>query len=327
MHFTHDSQDRVDGLCAEPSSPQGSLILSYSQVETFQQCPRRWWLVQRADTPQAPKETLILGNAVHRSIEADLKGRVDGAPPTTWEQLMTVFDEVFASTLAEDDPTNIISESQRVVLRAHGTAVLETYVKRVAPQVTPVEVERKFAFPHPNDPSVTFIGRMDAVTERPAWGRTIVDWKVPLRAWKPGDEHRRVQAAAYLWADQQHLLAEGNDSRTASSRVTFVTFPPSVQSVTSSVDAVDVPTRYLDVRVTSRTQSQLHHYAGLVLSVASRIRTGELLGKEAFPARTSGLCPWCEVRGACPTGQRYVRMRGLTPQVPELPLEDGSAGG
>ncbi|HEX6798316.1 MAG TPA: PD-(D/E)XK nuclease family protein [Ktedonobacterales bacterium] len=295
-------------------APKETLALSHSQVETFSQCPRRWWLLKRAGVRRAPSESLILGLAVHTAIEVDLRARLEGeAHPMAAATLDAPLAAAFAALYAEEDPTGLIAPDRRELLQEQGRAVLRAY-ERIASRMRPVEIEREFAFPHPDDPSITFTGRMDGVTQ-PDHGtqeRTIVDWKVPRRPWQPGEEDRRIQAAAYLWA-------EARMGWERSARFTFVTFPPADPRASESNG--EAGPRTVDARPTYRTPGALNAYARLVRDTAARIRELEPWGEEGFPARTSGLCPWCEVRGACPTGQRYVRTRGLTPRVPELPPE------
>ncbi len=295
---------------------EGQIALSHSQVEVFGQCPRRWWLLKRAEVRRAPSESLILGLAVHAAIEADLRVRLAGEPSLPAGALDAPLTEAFAALFAEEDPTWLIAPERRELLPVQGRAVLRAY-ERVAPRMRPVEIEREFEFTHPDDPSIIFAGRMDAVTQ-PDHGtqeRTIVDWKVPRRRWQAGEESRRIQAAAYLWAEAR-MGWERSD------RFTFVTFPPADPFAPSGDEAGP---RTVDARPTYRTLADLATYARLLRDTAARIRELEPWGEEGFPARTSGLCPWCEVRGACAEGQRYVRARGLTPPVPELPRD--AAGG
>lgn len=292
---------------------EGQIALSHSQVEVFGQCPRRWWLLKRAAVRRAPSASLILGLAVHVAIEADLRARLANESPLSGDALDAPLAEAFAALFTEEDPTGLIEPARREMLQAQGRAVLRAY-ERVAPRMRPVEIEREFSFPHPDDPSIIFAGRMDAVTQ-PDHGtqeRTIVDWKVPRRRWMAGEEERRIQAAAYLWAEAQMGWER-------SARFTFVTFPPTDPLAPPEGD--EAGPRAVDARPTYRTPAHLAAYARLVRDTAARIREWESWGEEAFPARTSALCPWCEVRGACPVGQRYMRRRGLTPQVPELAPE------
>ena len=313
-----DDQQAV--ITSAATASKETLALSHSQVEMFGQCPRRWWLLKRAGVRRAPSESLILGLAVHAAIEADLRARLAGEVyPLDAATLDAALAEAFTALYEEEDPTDLIAPERRMLLQAQGRAVLRAY-ERIAPRMRPVEIEREFAFPHPDDPSITFTGRMDGVTQ-PDHGtqeRTIVDWKVPRRPWLAGEEQRRIQAAAYLWA-------EARMGWERSARFTFITFPPAADPLAPSPTSNgEAGPRTVDARPTYRTPAALNAYARLVRDTAARIREWEPWGEEAFPARTSGLCPWCEVRGACPTGQRYMRTRGLTPQVPELP-EDPAA--
>src|SRR6185437_4274717 len=68
-----------------------TLALSFSQIETFTQCPQRWWLVKRANVRRAPGEALILGQAVHQAIEVDLRQRLEHQPPSDLAMLTAAF--------------------------------------------------------------------------------------------------------------------------------------------------------------------------------------------------------------------------------------------
>jgi RecB family exonuclease len=300
------------GAGAAPAAPEPAapaLALSHSQIEVFQQCPRRWWLLKRAEVRRAPSEPLILGQAVHQAIEADLRGRLAGEAPAGLPRLEAALAEGLAERLAQDDPDGLVDAPRRRGLEANGRAVLSAYVAQVSAHLNPVAVERSFEFQHPDDATITFAGRMDAVTS-PTQGtqtRTIVDWKIIGRPWPPGEEHVRPQATAYIWAEQRMGWEP-------SGRVTFVTFPPR-----STPDAAATPPRTVDWRPTRRSPDDLRAYARGVRQVADGIRAME--AGRTFPPRTSRLCAWCEVRGACPAGQAYLRDRGMAARVPVVPLE------
>jgi hypothetical protein len=293
---------------ADPVDIAGPLTLSHSQVELFRQCPYRWWLLKRKQVSRAPSEALILGQGVHHAIEADLHPRLSGEPPADLPTLTEYLLSALTQQLAQEDPGELITPARRLWLEQQGRAVLQAYV-RFSPRVHPVAVEREFLFTHPQDATVSFAGRIDAITE-PEDGtqeRTIVDWKVTGRRWPPGEEAHRIQAPAYLWAERCMTWSR-------SARVTFVTFPPKRLGTGSAHEAV--PERVVDARPTHPSEDQINRYATLVLSTASSIRAMDARGN--FPVHLSPLCGWCEVRGACARGQEYVANERIVERVPAI---------
>jgi DNA helicase II / ATP-dependent DNA helicase PcrA len=58
--------------------PRGSLELSYSQLDDYLACPLRYRLRHELRVPTPPHHALVVGNALHQAIAADLLSRVRG---------------------------------------------------------------------------------------------------------------------------------------------------------------------------------------------------------------------------------------------------------
>ncbi len=300
-----EEQDRLDENETQPATSAADtsvLELSFSQIEAFTMCPQRWWLTKRGNVRRAPGEFLILGSAVHQTIEADLRQRMANQPPLGLDALKQMFSAFLREQFALEDPDGIIPSARRAERERDGIAVVIAYLAEIAPHIRPVAVEIPFEFAHPDDPSILFRGRMDAITFR-SRTRTIVDWKIVRRAWPPGEEHRKMQAAAYLWA-------EACMGWELSNQVTFITFPPDWSPEPG--DSV----RRVDWRPTKPSAEKRQMYAQLVREAAAAIRAMEAQGD--FQARPSPRCAWCEVRGACPAGERYLAENNIPPQMPSI---------
>jgi RecB family exonuclease len=306
MVSDHRVLPQGDAANQETSGDAAPLALSHSQIEMFAQCPLRWWFAKRAETPRAPSEPLLLGNAIHQAIEADIRHKMSDAASIEKADLVDIFATALAQQCEQDDPLHLVSSERRLVLAQQGRDILDVYCAVVSSRLNPIAVEVPFEFVHPVDGSIVFRGRIDAVTlsadEPPI--RTIIDWKTTQRRWPVGAEHRRQQAAAYRWAE--HCM-----QWPPSQRVTFVTFPPREPMKD------DAAPRMVDPRPTSPSDDALRAYAQLVQRTAAQVRAMD--AAHHFPHRASSRCAWCEVRGACQAGQAYLANNGITPRTPTLP--------
>lgn len=294
------------------------LTLSHSQLETFEQCPRRWELTKIHRVHQAPSEALIYGDAIHQAIEADGRAAVAGEQRHSIPQLVGTFSYVLGQRLAADDPQHLL-RGRWSAMRLRGLATLRAYHEQFASAYHPDEVEAPFPevllpSAYSGVPDVRFTGRLDARV-----GRVIVDFKTASKAWAPGVEHQKPQALAYLWAD---ALARGEEQ--AATTVRFVVLSATSVYRSDAPSDPDLPDGYVasvDIRATMPRRSAVEHYAQRVRSVAQAISVAKQSGQ--FSANTGPLCGWCGCLGSCPSGQRWLRSRGRTPAVP---LVDGATG-
>jgi hypothetical protein len=285
--------------------------LSHSQVETWESCNRKWFLQKVKRVTQAPAAPLIFGDCVHQALAADgLQYLADGRRLDV-HALYDVFQETLEDRLHQDDPTALISLEEVYEMGLNGGYILNAYVyghpeqgiDPIQPYYFPLAVEQWLGkeppIPIPDADGWTFTGIVDAriITQD---GRGILDWKTG-KPWPFGAEHGKVQASAYLWADQM------NDAADPAEFVLFLLLPV--------VNGECFPQR----RITRRDSWDLYAYTTHLAIVAHEIDAAKASGD--FPAKTGPLCGWCNCLGSCADGQNWLRSKGRESHVPGVTIE------
>ena len=270
-----------------PVTSTTPIILSHSQLETWQQCQLKWRLTKIDKVAKAPSEALILGTAFHAALELDGQEIMDhGDKLKDWE-LLAAFERTMKGELFRNDPGNLITKRQQVSMRAKAQLMILKYIDIVQPTFKPVSVESSFTFAVSE--AVKFTGRIDAVT-----ARGIVDWKTASKPWEAGTQHGKDQAQAYLTALPEQA------------QVSFAVFSTDGNSATFQSLA------------TQRDEAKAAAYKAKVLDTAQQIQTAKETGQ--FEAKVGPLCPWCEVQGSCTAGQAWMKLKGKVPQVPVIQM-------
>lgn len=268
------------------------LYLSHSRMEAWQQCPRKFDLINLRKVKQAPSESLIIGDAVHQAIERDGRFYMAHGEHLSTDEIRTVAADAVTERTFRDDPGGALDRDAERRMMATVYSAISSYALYVRGDFRPYAVELPFKFDVPGAEDLWFTGRIDAMQRDRRGAPVVLDIKTGKR--KPQRwEHTAPQAAAYLWA--------AGMGEQAPSRLSFVL----------------IPTGYpAEVRYTSRTPAQLARYADSVRETAARISLARASGN--FPAKTSPLCAWCPVLGHCRTGREYLLANGRQPQVPVL---------
>ncbi|MFI5274989.1 MAG: PD-(D/E)XK nuclease family protein, partial [Ktedonobacterales bacterium] len=105
--------------------------LSHSQMETWGQCRRRWYLEKVQRAPRAPASALLLGDAFHAALEADGRAACAGAERLSLEQLLTIGQEALGQRLATDDPERLLTDDDELSVALRLVAMLRAYVATV----------------------------------------------------------------------------------------------------------------------------------------------------------------------------------------------------
>lgn len=237
------------------------LRLSFSRVDTYQQCPLRFRFAYLDKLPEEPNPHLSWGTSVHRAIETWWSQKLPAAPPVDvlLQALYDCWDDTGFEGMARDDKITWYRYAQNVLRRHH-----ERYASRFVPAVAS---EEWFALELAEDLEV--VGSIDHVARIPSGGIGIVDWKTGKRAKTKQDVRGSLQLAIYtlaaveLWGHEPEWVA-----------LDFVV--PGVR--------VTVPREEIDTEAARAT----------ILQVAERVRA------EAFPPSPSRLCDWCDYRSLCP---------------------------
>lgn len=162
-------------------APRAPLVVSYTQVQEFESCPRCWYVSHVLRVPGAPSPALALGDAVHRALqafyerfrEADAEGSV--ARPTLEELLAWGRSAVLDRALPLD-PSDLAPLVERVeaLLRA-------AYVSFHAPEeatLNVLEVEGKVEFSIEAAGAMhQVVAKLDRVDQLPDGALRVVDYK------------------------------------------------------------------------------------------------------------------------------------------------------
>jgi DNA helicase-2/ATP-dependent DNA helicase PcrA len=250
---------------AATSARQASrLTLSFTQVDDYLACPRKYHLRHVDHVPAAPHHALVVGNALHQAVAvvnlAALRGTsIAGAPAR-------------ATLEAHWRSEGFLSAEHEGARFAAGLAALDRFVDRMQRSAG----ERVLAVEQPFSVmlgDVRVRGRFDVVRE--------VSEATVITDYKSGDVRDPVRARERARdALQLHLYAlawEAEHGR--------------------KPDAVEL--HFLEGDVIGRvvpTERQLERARQKVASVAAGIRAGEFDATPGYPA-----CDWCPYRRICPS--------------------------
>ena len=107
-----------------PRSPVGApLELSFTQVDDYLTCPRKYHLRHVARVPTAPHHALVLGNALHQAVAVANLARLRGQPVEVRSALETLE--------AHWSSEGFLSAEHEAARFASGQAALRRYVERL----------------------------------------------------------------------------------------------------------------------------------------------------------------------------------------------------
>jgi hypothetical protein len=283
--------------------------LSHSQVETWSACPQKWKLQKIDRVKQAPIAAFIFGDAIHQALEADGRAYLAGEPRHTYDELNRHFRKALRDRMAEDDPDGKWLDMEQIAaMYDDGALILQAYVDRIQANYKPQAVEEEFGKEReidiPGAKGWTFNGRIDARI-RLAAGWSLLDFKTG-KVWPMGEEHAKPQASAYLWAESQLRMHPA-------ALMTFLLLPI---KQTADGSRVCLP----EIRTTTRSESNRYAYQEHLREVALQI--DEAKGSGVYLAKTSMLCQYCPVSGACVAGKAFMAKKKLAPMVPVI-KQDG----
>lgn len=239
----------------------GELLLSFSKVDTYQQCPLkyRFAAVDRIPTPPSPQ--LSWGSSLHAALESWWDRKLPEPPPIS--ELLAALYERWDDTGFAD-----MERPEKVRWYRHAQQVLRRHHDQWAPRYRPAAAVEQW-FDIDLGDAVRVRGFIDCVVPTGDGGFGIVDWKTNRRAKTREHVEASLQLALYalaarrLWGRDPDWVA-----------LDFIV--PGIR--------VDVPADRIDVDAAVRT----------VHEVAEAIRA------EQFEPQPSRLCDWCDYRGMCP---------------------------
>jgi RecB family exonuclease len=235
--------------------------LSFSRVETYQQCPLKFRFGYVDQLPALPGPALSWGRSIHAALERWWDQKLPEPPPVEvlLQALYEGWDDSGFAGMAREEKLRWYAYAQDVLRRHHA---------RYAPVYTPA-VACEAWFELDLGDGVAVVGSIDHVARTPSGGIGIVDWKTNRRAKTRKHVQSSLQLAIYalaaveLWGQEPEWVA-----------LDFV-----VPGVRVSV---------------ARSQIQRDRAVAAIRDVAAAVRA------EVFTPRPSRLCAWCDYRSECP---------------------------
>lgn len=267
----------------EPATPplidrSGRVRLSFSRIDTYRSCPRRFRYSYLDRLPTKPSPHLSFGSSIHAALEAFYDRKLPGCPSV--DQLLgwlyDAWDRRGFRDLAREEELRWYRHAQDVLRRFHA--------REVDRYRLPVSTEAWFELPVGYEAVV--VGSIDRVDRDDAGDLHVIDYKTNRRARPRQEVAGSLQLALYALACR-HLYG----ALPATVSLDFV-----VPGLTVTAD---------------REELDLDAAREVVLATAAAVRAGH---DEPTP---SPLCDWCDHRAICPAWSGDPEQQ-LGPAVAEL---------
>ena len=250
-----------------------------TRLLTWLDCPRRYrfsYLDRPAPPKGPPWAHSSLGTSVHTALAAwyALPSR-----QRTPEQGARLVADKWVREGYRDD-------AQSAEVRGRATEWVRTYLADVDPAAEPLGVERTVSVP---TAGLVLSGRVDRIDERPDGTVVVVDYKTGRRPLSDDDARGSLALGVYAVAAARTLRR-----------------PCAV------VELHHLPTG--TVAAAAHGPEGLARKVAEAESIAAESRAADEAyaagdTEDAFPARPSSLCSWCDFRGVCPEGRAAAPQR------------------
>ncbi|TVR20929.1 MAG: PD-(D/E)XK nuclease family protein [Nitriliruptor sp.] len=250
----------------EPTAPpltdaQGRIRLSFSRIDTYRTCPRKFRFRYVDRLPTQPSPHLSFGTSIHGALEA-FHDRKLPDPPSEDELLGFLYDAWDTRGFAD------LPREEQVAHYRHAQQVLRRYHARQRPPGrTTAATEAWFEVPFAYEAVV--VGSIDRVDVDADGDLHVIDYKTNRRARPRSEVAASLQLALYALACR-HL---------------YGALPRTV--------ALDFVVPGLEV-IVGLEELDLEAARATVLETAAAIRA------ERFETVPNRLCGWCDHRAVCP---------------------------
>ena len=240
----------------------GRLRLSFTRVDTFERCPRRFRYQYVDGLPQAPAPQLSFGTSIHTTLEW-IFDRKHPVLPSLEDTLRALYDAWETEGYEGRD------RDEQLVAYQHARDVVTRFHARLATEGlrSPVATEAWFELPFGDD--LVVVGAIDRVDADEDGTLHVIDYKTNRKARTRAQVRDSLQLAIYALAVEELF---GHLPRTVG--LDFV-----VPGTLVRVDVADLDLAAVGPRLAA---------------VAARIVAGE---DQPTPHR---LCDWCDFRAICP---------------------------
>lgn len=246
------------------AATEAPVTLSFTQIDDYLSCPRKYHLRHVARVPTAPHHALVLGNALHQAVALANQASRRG-------QAVTVTD-LHETLRSHWNSEGFLSAEHEAARLAAGEVALTRFLERSSAdtEATVLAVEEPFSVRLGRD---RIRGRYDAV--RSVAGRTVItdyksgDVRDPVRARERARTALQLQLYALAW-EAEHG-----------------TRPDAVELHFLEGDVIG--------RVTP-TERQLEQAREKMTAAADGIRAAAFDATPGYPA-----CAWCPFQRICPS--------------------------
>ncbi|WP_157041923.1 RecB family exonuclease [Nitriliruptor alkaliphilus] len=268
----------------EPAHPplidaQGRVRLSFSRIETYANCPRKFRYAYVDKLPGRPGPHLSFGSSIHNALEAFYDRKLP-ACPSEEELLQFLYDGWEHSGFAD------LPRDEQVAFYRHAQEVLRRYHRRVADRYRlPVATEAWFELPIGYE--ATVVGSIDRVDVDDDGRFHVIDYKTNRKVKDRARVAGSLQLSLYALACR-HLYGA----------------LPATVSLDFVVAGVEVVAELDELDLDAARQA--------VLDTAAAVR------EDAYEPRPNRLCDWCDFRSLCPAWETGGGFEALGPAVAEL---------
>ncbi|MEX1177863.1 MAG: PD-(D/E)XK nuclease family protein [Nitriliruptor sp.] len=268
----------------EPAHPplidaEGRVRLSFSRIESYSNCPRKFRYSYVDKLPGRPGPHLSFGSSIHNALEAFYDRKLPACPSE--EELLGFLYDGWEHSGFVDLP-----REEQLGFYRHAQQVLRRYHQRVASSYRlPVATEAWFELPIGYE--ATVVGSIDRVDVDDDGRFHVVDYKTNRKVKDRARVASSLQLSLYALACR-HLYGA----------------LPATVSLDFVVAGVEV--------VATLDELDLEGARQAVLDTAAAVRA------EAYEPRPNPLCDWCDFRALCPAWDTADGQQALGEAVAEL---------
>lgn len=113
-------------------------VLSPSQVNTFLNCPAKWYFRYLVGLSEPATGSLAIGTAFHAAVAANFRQKISTSCDMPFDELRVLLGNQFTMAVAIAE---LRDDEDAAELAAVGEAMLSVYMKEAAPSIRPAAVE------------------------------------------------------------------------------------------------------------------------------------------------------------------------------------------
>ena len=262
---------------------------SFSKLETFKNCPRKFYYRYVAKVPLDEEPDHIatfLGSRVHETFQK-LYERVRHATVMPERDLIAFYQQRWK---AEWSSSVVVPEHSATPaeFRRLGEEFVRDYYRRYTPfnDARIIGLEKKIMFPLDEAGQHRMVGYIDRLARTPVGVWQIHDYKTNSRLPTQAEKDADPQLAYYeigvrrMWPDVEQVELIWH----------FVRFDQAIRST----------------RTTEQLEALREETLSLIADIESRVRD-----EAAFPTHESKLCDYCEYQAICPVRKHLVAVKQL----------------